>query len=754
MASSSITKESMIQQQQPPPSHASSSSAVANQAEDESRRKNTDCVYFLASPLTCKKGSECEYRHSEGARLNPRDCWYWMNTVCLNPKCSFRHPPLDGLLGVPAAASSGSSFPPAPVVSSTPYNAPKQGVACIYFQKGYCLKGDRCPFLHGSNPTSNKVPPVPAAAATDPSALGKAFGGLEKCTQQKIIPQVNASKLVESFPEAKATPKAPVALPRDRTPAVKYGLHSTGLIKALPTNNEAAAAPVDNGNSKSKSNNFHPASSLDDPNFKNDRDADELLRESSPGFDVLVDDDLRDADYYHNEDHFVRIRSHDGRNLNELEIGHSEDYNLVAAGEHDVYHDPRGYDLIEHVEERYAWEQQKGLTDRSLREAAHIDRRGSVEDSDLRLRLSKQRRVNGLRSVVNPDYAPKRNSVERGHQNAWRDSYQSPPHEGSLSSRLHGRIKLPRRSPVNGGNMLAERGNDRGRNQGRLSPSRRSLASHQGRLRDRLRGSIHDNLNEGKNTGGPRMKRDMLDGNDTNFAGPKSLAELKVAKQSHGKEQQMKHEQSASVGKHIYSMLEGSQSMEGNILFEGPKPLREILKRKREAEAAASLGTVLSGNNEDDKQTENKELRVSSNSRPAIQEKQIKSEISLSLALESEAKLPDLSNKEENKSITPEGDVVEASDSNKKMKLTEVGPSQANDVNVSENEEGLIAEGVEDNEQELAEEYDQGEGEYEYEHEDGEGYNLEEGENAYPEEDYMDEDDGDDFAKKIGVMFS
>ncbi|CAA6671749.1 unnamed protein product [Spirodela intermedia] len=61
-------------------------------SESEIVRRNTDCVYFLASPLTCKKGSECEYRHSDIARLNPRDCWYWFSGNCLNPTCAFRHP--------------------------------------------------------------------------------------------------------------------------------------------------------------------------------------------------------------------------------------------------------------------------------------------------------------------------------------------------------------------------------------------------------------------------------------------------------------------------------------------------------------------------------------------------------------------------------------------------------------------------------------------------------------------------------------
>ncbi|GAB4847808.1 hypothetical protein Ancab_026870 [Ancistrocladus abbreviatus] len=743
----SLTKESVVQQQQPSP-HTSSFSAVPPQAEDESRKKNTDCVYFLASPLTCKKGSECEYRHSEAARLNPRDCWYWMNTLCLNPKCSFRHPPLDGLLGVPAAASGGSSFTPTPAVSASPYNAAKQGVACIFYQKGYCLKGDRCPFLHGSNPASYKVPQVPAAGTTEPPAPAKGFSGLEKCTQTKITQQANNSKLVESFPEAKATPKAPTALPRDgSTPTVKSGPHLTGLIKELPNNKDVATVPINNGNSRSKSSHFHLTSSLDDPDFQNDKDADEFLRESSPGFDVLVDDDLRDTHYYHNEDHFVRIGGHDGRNLNELEIGHCDDYTSVADSDSNVYRDPCDYDTYGCVEERYAQEQHRGSSDRSAREAVHFDRAGSVEDSDLRHLLSKQRRVGGLRSVVSPDYCPKRHPDERSSQNAQRESYHSPPHEGSLSSRLQGRIKLPTRS-VNDGNMNAEWENGRGRNWGRLSPSKPQLPSRQGKLRDRPRGRVQNDSIEGKNFGARRMRRDMLDDSDTNFAGPKSLAELKVAKG-----QQMKHDESASLGKRRYSMLEGSQPAEGDLTFEGPKPLSEILKRKREAGGAASMGALVVGNKVEDKQTGNKKLQDNSNSGSAIQEKQMESCITLSLMQEPEVKLPDLANTEESKSVTADGDAAKDPVPNKEKKLTEPELSKASDINVSENDEALIAGGVDDNEHEV-EEYGQGEGEYEFEQEDGEGYNLEEGGNAYPEEDYMDEDDGDDFAKKIGVMFS
>lgn len=56
--------------------------------ELDSPRLHT-CITHM---LSCMQGSECEYRHSDAARMNPRDCWYWFHGNCANPKCSFRHP--------------------------------------------------------------------------------------------------------------------------------------------------------------------------------------------------------------------------------------------------------------------------------------------------------------------------------------------------------------------------------------------------------------------------------------------------------------------------------------------------------------------------------------------------------------------------------------------------------------------------------------------------------------------------------------
>lgn len=723
------------------------SSSSAATAEDEALKRNTDCVYFLASPLTCKKGSECEYRHSEYARVNPRDCWYWLNGNCLNPKCSFRHPPLDTLIGRQAGNFAGPSLPvsPAPAVPtvpSAPYGSAKQAVPCIFFQKGYCLKGDRCPFLHGPNPLSNKVQQAPATPITEPPTFKKALNGLEKCTQGKANIQLNASKIADAPIQAKSISEVEATVTREGMPARKHG-PSPGDLTEEPLKYKETDGPIDNGNLRSRTSRAHHASSLDDQSFQNGRDADDGLRESSPGFDVLVDDKLRGDQYYQHEDQYVRMRGHEGRSLNEFEMGHHDDYNSVADVDPEIYHSRHGYDSYDRLHERYAWDQHRVSSERSLGEPAHYDRRDPykskspdfIQNSDLRHRLSnKQRRVNGLKSVVNPDYNPENQPEDRGSWATRRESRRSPAHESSRSSRLQGRIKLPRRGSP------SERENERGRNWGRLSPSRPQVSSsQQGRLRDRLSGRIQDERNEGRNLRGPAMRRDSIKDDGTDFAAPKSLAELKGTKQTDTKHQQSKGQQSVSGGRLRDTVIASSVGAESVLSFEGPKPLSEILKRKRDAGGATSTSGVSSGDKEENKHDVNTGDLINSNRNSAAD-----AEKHLSLAAE-QAQDGDA----ENKPMTAEGDEEEGEISNKKLKLIEDESSIPENKEQSARDEGLVAAGGE--EQGLDEDYDQGDVEYEYEHDEGEGYNLNEGEVAEHEEDFMDEDDGDDFAKKLGV---
>lgn len=72
--------------------------------------------------------------------------------------------PLDGLLGAPATPRAAQqSAPQLSVPAQAPRSTPasgtaKQGVPCYYFQKGMCVKGDRCAFLHVPQAAGNTVP--------------------------------------------------------------------------------------------------------------------------------------------------------------------------------------------------------------------------------------------------------------------------------------------------------------------------------------------------------------------------------------------------------------------------------------------------------------------------------------------------------------------------------------------------------------------------------------------------------------------
>ncbi|XP_076960192.1 zinc finger CCCH domain-containing protein 17-like [Bidens hawaiensis] len=473
--------------------------------EDEVLKRNTDCVYFLASPLTCKKGSECEFRHSDAARVNPRDCWYWLNGNCLNPKCAFRHPPLDGLLGSDGATPM---VPPASAPHATAYAVPKQGVACIYFQKGYCLKGPLCPFLHGpSNPVNNKpAQPGPNNTVTDPSKMPQ---------QQKPVqkPVIEPSKMAQQVIVQK-----PVSLPA-RTIADK--------MIAPPARVGPPAVMNEPPSNKSNRGLYHGYQASNNERVL--KEADEYSREPSPGFDVLVDNEVEDSGRYYDVDHADRV----DRDM----YREHRDY--------DRYNDRDGHFDVDHPEKR---------------PYARNDRENEL---DLRQRLSKQRRGsdNGSRSVVNRESLADRIDRMPPVRDSRHDDHRRLD-QGSLSSRLRGRIKIPGRSvsPTNDSNPWVEReiGMER-RNLLRYSPERRL------RVGDRL--------------------------NDTKFACPKRLSELKGGRSEH----QPKDEQLSGKRKH--------EKTEDGSSFEGPKSLSEILKRKR----GVNNDNIANNNNNNNNVTDNTE---------------------------------------------------------------------------------------------------------------------------------------------------
>ncbi|KAJ8770005.1 hypothetical protein K2173_009088 [Erythroxylum novogranatense] len=722
----SSTMAATTQRQQPP-----TATVTTLSSEEEALKRNTDCVYFLASPLTCKKGSECEYRHSEYARVNPRDCYYWLNGNCLNPKCGFRHPPLDSLFGSQAAAPVGSSLPPPQTVAApathTPYNSAKHAVPCIFFQKGLCLKGDRCAFSHGPNTSGNKVSETNAAASSSEVQIkGKGFGGRQKFTQEKNI----LSKAVDLPLEAKTASTAGVAPPRTNMDVERNSLQPNLADDEVPRY-KAMITQIVHGN-PSRSNRLHSSDVADDQSFQNGKDYDDLLRESSPGFDVLVDDELRDSDYYHGEDP-------EGRNLNsvdEYELGQTDDYGPMSNIDQETYHGPRGYDSFDHMQGQDAWGKNRASSERMLGAPAHLKRRGygkahspeQIDESDLRYRLSKFRRVsNGLRSVVSHDTVSIDHVEERGFRvSSRRDSHVSP-RESSIRSRLQGRIKLPGRSLNNGGDEV-----EKGRNWGVLSPGGSQLSSHQGRLRDRINSRVEEDYNnEGRNFRCPQLRREIMDQKSIDFAGPKSLAELKVSKHPDGRTQKF-------LGKRKH--LEDFVPSEGDLSFEGPMPLSEILKRKKEAEAAASAGKAISANKHSNKQSEREEDLTSCLNNDA----DVKNHSGFLLG----AKDGDKSQGDKGESAAERMEVFH-NQSSQLPNLNELGSGDERAVDNLTEDPDYNGDDQRDGDYE----YEQDEGDYNYD-EEGENVDAEEGENANVDGEDVDDEEADDFAKKIGVMFS
>ncbi|KAK7319200.1 hypothetical protein RJT34_03918 [Clitoria ternatea] len=694
-----------LQPQQPAPS-----------SQDEALKRNTDCVYFLASPLTCKKGNECEYRHSEYARVNPRDCWYWLNGNCLNPKCSFRHPPLDGLLGTPTATagaggpSTPSSQIPTACATHAPYNSSKQGVPCIFFQKGLCLKGDRCTFLHGPNPnTGNKVSaqaPMTSQGLENPS-FKKPFGGTEKYAQERKTSQGNIAKSVGA-PEAKPVHKVETVPQRNVFELEKQMLPPhVGFDSETSRFKASSSPPVTNGPTVARPNRLHQARVPEDHSFHSGKDSDEFLRESSPGFDVLVADELRNSDYYHGEDEFGKARNQDERNLdslNEYDLGHSVDYSLAADIDRERFHVPQGYESYDLMQEPYVWEQHR-------KASAHSERRthrrsGSPENtevSDLRHHLSKRRKVNGLKSVVTHDYTPDSHGEEQSHRfYSRKESHQPPLNESSLGNRFRGRIKLP----ANGGGDQPER-EDRGRIRSRLS-SGRLQAPPQGRIHDRIRGRLQDD--ERRDFRDRSMGRELM-GDRSDFAAPKSLAELKNGRNIENREQQ-------SLGKR--KSLRDYQQSEDDFQFEGPKPLSEILKEKR------GVGAGAASDNKSGEVANDDHASFSNMENGAQAKDDVKSHLH--------------NNEEDSKFQVTDaaGEDIDNTDATH-------GHSSEDGMNYDEAAEDQEYEG--DDQRDVDYDYEQGdEGDYEYEQ-------VEEGENQ--DQEYMEDEHGDDdFAKKIGVVLT
>lgn len=746
-------------------------------AEEEVLKRNTDCVYFLASPLTCKKGMECEFRHSDVARLNPRGCRYWLSGNCLNPKCPFRHPPL--LDGPPSPASQVAAPVQALALQTSAYNSNKQSVPCYYFQKGHCLKGDRCPFMHWPQPTGNppSQPSTKASAtSTDCSQMIKDSWAVKECTSQSNTPKINVDRPVE-LPSSSANlilkpettnngqamarnfPHHPPADMHPRPQVTKFpnrqseNVHPRLQVSKFPNHPsdnvhpraQPSKAPVGSSVDLSRPRNFqsHPATEQ----LKKGGESPQFLEMSSPAFNLLGENNAEDSGHFDNNDDHGR-KSVQGRRKMDHQDGFSyqhRDHKPAMEFERDQLNKMREYSKHEWQSDTCGREQQNSAerivdgtytTDRRVLQRK--DGAEEMDSSDLRHRLLKQRKLNSSRTAVSADCLGEphqRNdhyAEERYRQHNLQGDLPDYHLQSSISNRLRGRITNPMRSsPDRSIDVRSERERERRRLQSRLSPVRSS--SHQGRHHDGTKRNLDEILPSDGRSFGDKSGIEAADPLD--FAGPKSLAELKGAKVSESARgrQPIKRTNACASREHRGGNLEklaGHQEPESYLAFEGPKPLSTILKRKRET--ATENGA--SSSSRDELNQSDQEVLNGNSVTVVISNMQ---SAPMHNSGEHGDKMVDNDCEEEEEDeegqiCADSGELIDGQYSAKKM------PESV----------GVMGETIEEQAQEL-ENSDAGESIK------AAGFKTEDDEyDTYQDADDEDMDDEDDFARKVGLMFS
>ncbi|MCD7472259.1 hypothetical protein HAX54_013288 [Datura stramonium] len=520
------------------------------------------------SPLTCKKGMECEYRHSEIARLNPRDCWYWLAGSCLNPTCAFRHPPLE------SRAETSSEFAPPPNTSAVPVN--KTNVPCYFYFNGYCNKGERCSYLHGPDDgtTAWKSSKIASGVPDGPTAEKKTSAGSE--TGPSAVEKHPDSS--ETGPKAAAHEyiKSKVDL---RLMTNNVGEQSASHETSGSPSEEATAVGLDSvvpaeGFTQGGSDLSHNQSS--DEEVENNVEREEWL-ESSPGFDVLVDDRVEGLS--HEADHnYLLHHDMEDRELDERFAGYDFENNLeydpaypdmrLVSDEEldDSYYNVENHEINAYVRETLvpAHGRQNVPRKRELPRELAFRGRGNVDLRD----LLKKRRVN--------------ESDPSNHLSGRFDlSRSSACEQGRDRHRPQGSRWMPQRlaSKVESNNPSFSSGFVDGtllEGANRLKKLRQSQGSsyRQQHFKDRRRGRSRPFANEP-----PRRmaSRKRLTEVPKVFSAPKTLAQIREEKRRGGREDGNSFEGTGPSG--------ASERED----FSGPKPLSEILKDKRRLGSVVSL---------------------------------------------------------------------------------------------------------------------------------------------------------------------
>ncbi|XP_052200590.1 zinc finger CCCH domain-containing protein 34-like [Diospyros lotus] len=533
--------------------------------EEELQKRNTDCVYFLASPLTCKKGIECEYRHSEMARLNPRDCWYWLAGSCLNPSCAFRHPPFEAQKELSFESAIPDNW------NSAPVN--KVNVPCYFYFSGFCSKGDRCSFLHGPD---NGTPAGKTSKTL--SGVGEA-PILENMTSKgsstgpvPIVPHPNPP---QALPE--------IAVQAEIRPKENVDTSTLGIVKDQSSSpdisssecEEAAGVESDAfllGRGLIQRRSVVCTDTNSEEQFEGHIEREDWL-ESSPGFDVLVDDRLENLVYENDPDQYLLANGRDGQDFDGHFLGHeykdSEAYD-PAYPDAGILYKQESLDSYDQFDHEHVFEYPRKAPGHSRERILNpiLPRKRKFRPVDLA--------VDGRRTVD-----------LRDHLRRWRFSGDHRATHSSRRNKISSRIDQNREGGnLHGTQQLHGRLTRKGSSYGLGAPARNgtvlNVTKAQGRFRQSQNRSSRPYYKENRQSKKQFHSSEVLSkrssGGSVMFSGPKTLA-------------QIKEEKRLAKGDVDSSGKLGHPNQKMSEEFQSPKPLSEILEDKKKLHAVVDVNS-------------------------------------------------------------------------------------------------------------------------------------------------------------------
>lgn len=497
--------------------------------------------------------------------------------------------PLDGR---PEISSETAHLPPHSSVAPTKTNQP-----CYFFFNAYCIKGDKCPFLHGPDnlspcwksskaastgtdiyPSENKIStegdtrPVSVEAPRNPSH--RASGEVNLEFQPKDV-QIEAPNTINEH-----SPSTHSSLPNCKEAAVELLDTPPPMVNCI---DYTRTPPVsqDQSSEEDQTNNYAEP---------------EERWESSPGFDVLVDGGSEHFGYEEDSEYLGVHDEETGGRQNHLFQHNYEDlvgYDHMDYPDAEIMYDRGTYDLHDHLHNDYPSDYVRRVPDHA--------RERMLEQTMFRKKklLPREAKINGQNSVDLRDHLKQRKrdghhgfhgsrKRQRRSSCVFDDSGEQPVRRG-MGHALHGRLA----SEVGKNMIRSRRGSDLElRDSSQSGRLRRMHSRHNRRnMQERSRKQARLPSLSSEISGGLRVNSTKSMQESTAFTGPKTLAQIKEEKRR------------ASAGdddsRKVRSPIHQDSRRVASENFQGPKPHSELVKSKRRVGSASENPSQSIGRNSD-----------------------------------------------------------------------------------------------------------------------------------------------------------